>query len=244
MAWSRPDGRSPDAIRPVSFQREFTAYAPGSVLVKFGATHVLCTVTIAEGVPKFLADSGQGWLTAEYRMLPSATRDRHSRELYRLSGRTAEIQRLIGRSLRAAVDFAALGPRTLTVDADVLQADGGTRTAAITGAYVALHDACKLLQREGAIAAWPLLHPVAAISVGIVEGEAIADLCYEEDVRASVDCNVVMTGTGQFVEIQGTAEGDPFSRSELDRMVELANTTIPQLCQWQTEALAKTATTV
>lgn len=238
MTWSRPDGRSPDAIRPVSFQRGFTAYAPGSVLVKFGQTHVLCTAMVSEGVPKFLADSGQGWLTAEYRILPGATRDRHKREFPRVSGRTAEIQRLIGRSLRAAVDFTALGPFTIAIDADVLQADGGTRTAAITGAYVALHDACKHLQQSGAISAWPLLHQIAAVSVGILEGEAIADLCYVEDVKASVDCNVVMTATGEFVEIQGTAEGQPFKPAQLDRMVAIAEQAIEKLCQLQTQALA------
>ncbi|MEO1133709.1 MAG: ribonuclease PH [Cyanobacteria bacterium J06639_1] len=237
MSWSRPDGRSPDAIRPVSFQRGFTAYAPGSVLVKFGHTHVLCTATASTGVPRFLADSGQGWLTAEYRMLPSATRDRHKREFPRISGRTAEIQRLIGRSLRAALDFEVLGELTIAIDADVLQADGGTRTAAITGAYVALHDACKHLQREGAIAAWPLRHQIAAISVGIVDGDAIADLCYEEDVKASVDCNVIMTAAGEYVEIQGTAEGEPFSPAQLDSMTALAGNAIAHLCQLQTQAL-------
>jgi ribonuclease PH len=237
MVWQRPDLRPPEVIRPVTFLRQFTKFAPGSVLVKFGDTQVLCTATVKEDVPRFLQDTEQGWLTAEYRLLPSSTLDRYSRELYRLSGRTAEIQRLLGRSLRAALDFDKLGPRTISIDADVLQADGSTRTAAITGSYVALYDACQWLLQQGLVATNPLVRQVAAVSVGIVEDTAIADLCYAEDVQASVDMNVVMTQTGEYVELQGTAEGPPFTSEQLDGMLAIARSAIQTLCQFQTEAL-------
>lgn len=237
MSLTRPDGRPPEALRPVSFQRHFTKYAPGSVLVKFGDTHVLCTATIEEDVPRFLKDTGQGWLTAEYRLLPGSTHTRHPRELTKLSGRTAEIQRLIGRSLRSALDFTALGPRTLTIDADVLQADGGTRTAAITGGFVALHDALHWLKTQDRIQTLPLIHQIAAVSVGIVQATEILDLNYPEDTQASVDMNVVMTNTGDFIEIQGTAESHPFSPRQLQTLLELAQQGIQKLMILQQQAL-------
>lgn len=237
MTLIRPDGRPPEAIRAISFERNFTKYAPGSVLVKFGDTHVLCTASIEEEVPRFLKDSGQGWLTAEYRLLPSSTHQRQPREIARISGRTAEIQRLIGRSLRSAVDFEALGPRTVTIDADVLQADGGTRTAAITGGYIALYDALHWLQDQHQIPTLPLRHQVAAISVGIVNQVEICDLCYAEDAEASVDMNVVMTDQGEFIEIQGTAERQTFSPQQLQVMLERAQQGIQELLQLQRQAL-------
>ena len=239
MNWSRADSRSYSEIRSVTFQRHFTKFSAGSVLVKFGDTHVLCTASISEEVPRFLKDTGKGWLTAEYRLLPSSTQERQQRELYRLSGRTAEIQRLIGRSLRAAVDFEKLGPRTITIDADVLQADGGTRTAAITGGFVALQDACQTLVKEGLLAESPITHQVAAVSVGIVNDTAIADLCYVEDFAAEVDLNVVMTGTGDYIEIQGTAESQPFGAAKLSELLEVATSGIATLCQLQQAALAE-----
>ncbi|MEL7084572.1 MAG: ribonuclease PH [Cyanobacteria bacterium J06597_1] len=238
MSWSREDGRSFGDIRPVTFQRQFTKFSAGSVLVKFGDTHVLCTASVSEDVPRFLKDTGKGWLTAEYRLLPSSTQERQRRELYRLSGRTAEIQRLIGRSLRAAIDFEALGPRTITIDADVLQADGGTRTAAITGGFVALLDACNALIEQGLLSTSPITHQVAAVSVGVVNDTAIADLCYVEDFAADVDLNVVMTGTGEYIEIQGTAESQPFGSSQLTEMLALASSGIGRLCQLQQAALS------
>ncbi|MEM8715183.1 MAG: ribonuclease PH [Cyanobacteria bacterium P01_G01_bin.4] len=238
MSWSREDGRSFGDIRPVTFQRQFTKFSAGSVLVKFGDTHVLCTASVSEDVPRFLKDTGKGWLTAEYRLLPSSTQERQRRELYRLSGRTAEIQRLIGRSLRAAIDFEALGPRTITIDADVLQADGGTRTAAITGGFVALQDACNALIEQGLLSTSPITHQVAAVSVGVVNDTAIADLCYVEDFAADVDLNVVMTGTGEYIEIQGTAESQPFGSSQLTEMLALASSGIGRLCQLQQAALS------
>ena len=238
MSWSRADGRPYSGLRPVSFQRKFTKFSAGSVLVQFGDTKVLCTASIADEVPKFLQDTGKGWLTAEYRLLPSSTQERKRRELYKLSGRTAEIQRLIGRSLRAAIDFEKLGPRTITIDADVLQADGGTRTAAITGGYVALQDACQALVEEGLLLESPILHQVAALSVGIVNDTAIADLCYVEDSAAEVDLNVVMTATGDYIEIQGTAETQPFHPTKLAQMLELANSGMESLFHLQRSALA------
>ncbi|MEM9535156.1 MAG: ribonuclease PH [Cyanobacteria bacterium P01_A01_bin.3] len=238
MSWSREDGRSFGDIRPVTFQRQFTKFSAGSVLVKFGDTHVLCTASVSEDVPRFLKDTGKGWLTAEYRLLPSSTQERQRRELYRLSGRTAEIQRLIGRSLRAAIDFEALGPRTIMIDADVLQADGGTRTAAITGGFVALQDACNALIEQGLLSTSPITHQVAAVSVGVVNDTAIADLCYVEDFAADVDLNVVMTGTGEYIEIQGTAESQPFGSSQLTEMLALASSGIGRLCQLQQAALS------
>ena len=233
----RHDGRLPHQLRPISFQRHYTRYAPGSVMVTFGETQVLCTATIAEEVPRFLVGSGKGWLTAEYRMLPSATQERQARELMKVSGRTAEIQRLIGRSLRAVLDFEALGSRSITVDADVLQADGGTRTAAITGSYVALWDALQWLQQQGLISTWPLKHQVAAVSVGILDQTALLDLCYAEDSVASVDLNLVATESGDFVEIQGTAEQDPFSPAQLEAMLTLGQAGIQELLGLQRQAL-------
>ncbi|NJK62180.1 MAG: ribonuclease PH [Synechococcaceae cyanobacterium SM2_3_1] len=237
MVWQRPDGRPPEALRPISFQRAYTKVAPGSVLTRFGETTVLCTASVTEEVPRFLQGTGQGWLTAEYRMLPSSTRPRQQRETLKLSGRTAEIQRLIGRSLRCSLDLKQLGPRTITVDADVLQADGGTRTAAITGGYLALVDAVSWLKTEMGLEHPLLLKQVAAVSVGMVHAQAVTDLCYEEDVQASVDLNVVMTESGTYVEIQGTAEQDPFSPIQLSQMLTLADQSIQQLLRLQTQAL-------
>ncbi len=237
MSATRLDGRAPADLRPVTFLRHYTKFAPGSVLVKFGDTHVLCTASVAEDVPPFLRGSNRGWLTAEYRLLPGSTPQRHPRELGKLSGRTAEIQRLVGRSLRAALDFERLGPRTITVDADVIQADGGTRTAAITGAYVALCDAVQFLMSQDLIHESPLVRQIAAVSVGIVESTTLADLCYAEDTQASVDMNIVMTDSGDFIEIQGTAEQQPFSPAQLHTMLELATSGIQSLFQLQTRSL-------
>lgn len=229
MAWQRPDGRQADELRPVSFELDFTRFAAGSVLARCGDTQVLCTVSIEEGVPPFLRDSGRGWLTAEYRMLPGATPERQRRELMKLSGRTQEIQRLIGRSLRSTLDFEVLGERTILVDADVLQADAGTRTTAITGGYVALQHALNKLVERGILLKSPLINRVAAISVGIVEGEACLDLKYEEDVAAAVDCNVVLNGKLDIIEIQGTAEVGSFSRSQMNQLLDLAEKGIQEL---------------
>jgi len=237
MPWQRPDGRQLDQLRPVSFERQFTRFAPGSVLTKCGDTQVLCTVTIRPGVPKFLEGSGQGWLTAEYRMLPGATPQRQEREFFKLSGRTQEIQRLIGRSLRAALDLPALGERTLLVDADVLQADAGTRTTAITGGFVAVVDALNSLVQAGELLQIPVHHPVAAVSVGLLEGESVLDLNYLEDVAATVDLNVVLTGNLELLEVQGTAETGVFSRSQLNQMLDLAERGVQQLVAVQQEAL-------
>jgi ribonuclease PH len=238
MAWQRPDSRAPDELRPFKFERHFTQYAAGSVLAHCGNTRVLCTATVSEGVPKFLKDSGQGWLTAEYRMLPGATQTRNSREFMKLSGRTQEIQRLIGRSLRAALDMAALGERTITIDADVLQADGGTRTTAITGAYVALADAIAHLMQTGQLSTSPIRHQIAAISVGLLEGEAFLDLNYPEDFAADIDFNVVLNEKLEFIEIQGTAEAGSFTRAQLNAMLDYAEKGIGQVMQLQTAALA------
>ena len=236
----RPSGRTPEQLRAVRFTRRFTRHAEGSVLVEFGDTRVLCTATIENGVPGFLRNSGQGWITAEYGMLPRATHTRSPREAARgkQSGRTQEIQRLIGRSLRAVVDMKALGERTITLDCDVLQADGGTRTAAITGSYVALVDAVATLIKRRDLAASPLHGQVAAVSVGIVGGSAVLDLDYAEDSEAETDMNVVMNGGGGFVEVQGTAEGHAFRRNELDQLLNLAATGIGQLVALQQQALA------
>jgi ribonuclease PH len=238
MGWVRPDGRQPDQLRPVQFQRNFTRYAAGSVLAQCGDTKVLCTVSVQPGVPRFLMDSGQGWLTAEYRMLPGATQERQSREFMRLSGRTQEIQRLIGRSLRAALDMELLGERTLLVDADVLQADAGTRTTAITGGFVALSDAIASLIRAGELERSPIRHQIAAISVGLLEGEAFLDLNYPEDVAASVDFNVVMNEALELIEVQGTAEEGSFNRRQMDQMIDLAERGIADLMTYQRKALA------
>ncbi|MCH7789247.1 MAG: ribonuclease PH [Acidobacteria bacterium] len=215
----RPDGRAVDELRPMSFQRDFTEMAAGSVLVSFGRTRVLCTASVDEDVPRWMRGTGEGWVTAEYSMLPGSSTERIRR---RVSGRDQEIQRLIGRSLRSICDMKALGERQVTVDCDVLQADGGTRTASICGGYVALHDAVTRMVLGGSIPEIPLIDELAAISVGIIEGEARLDLPYVEDSTAEVDMNVVMTGSGDLVEIQGTAEGAPFSRSQLDELVDLA----------------------
>lgn len=238
MSPQRSGGRSPNQLRPVAFQRHFTRFAPGSVLTTCGQTQVLCTVTIRPGVPRFLEGSGQGWLTAEYRMLPGATPQRHERELMKLSGRTQEIQRLIGRSLRAALDLQALGERTLTVDADVLQADAGTRTTAITGGFVALVDAVNSLITAGEITTSPIRHHVAAVSVGLLDGVPLLDLDYPEDVAASVDCNVVLTEHLDILEVQGTAESGVFNRQQLGQMLDLAEVGIQSLITAQRQALA------
>ena len=239
MSTPRHDGRAPDAMRPVRFTRSFTRYAEGSVLVEFGHTRVLCTATIEEGVPGFLRGKGQGWVTAEYGMLPRATHTRGAREAAKgkQSGRTQEIQRLIGRSLRAALDMAALGERTVTLDCDVLQADGGTRTAAITGGWVALADACARLTREKGIAD-PIHGQVAAVSVGIVGGRPVLDLDYVEDSAAETDMNVVMNSGGGFIEVQGTAEGHAMRRDELDALLDLAHQGTAELFAAQRAALA------
>jgi len=242
MSWQRPDGRSPDQLRPVQFQRNFTKYSAGSVLACCGDTQVICTVSVQSGVPRWLADSGQGWLTAEYRMMPGATPDRQSRETFKLSGRTQEIQRLIGRSLRAAVDLRGLGERTLTIDADVLQADAGTRTTAITGCYVALVDALQSLVAAGELTTLPIASPVAAVSVGLIEGAAYLDLNYPEDVAADVDFNVVMNGEGNLIEVQGTAESGSYSRSQLNALLDLAEKGIGELMAAQAAALADSNT--
>jgi ribonuclease PH len=229
MTWQRPDGRQPNQLRPISFERQFTKFAAGSVLTRCGDTQVLCTISVEEGVPKFLQGSGQGWLTAEYRMLPGATPQRQPREWAKLSGRTQEIQRLIGRSLRSTLDFARLGERTLLVDADVLQADAGTRTASITGGFVALKEAVQTLIEQGVLEQSPLIHEVAAVSVGLLEDEVFLDLKYEEDVAATVDFNVVLNETLEIVEIQGTAEDGSFSRQQMNRILDVAEIGIKQL---------------
>ena len=240
MAWQRPDGRQATQLRPVSFQRHFTRFAAGSVLATCGGTQVLCTATIQPKVPRFLEGKGQGWLTAEYRMLPSATQERQEREFMRLSGRTQEIQRLIGRSLRSTLDFAALGERTVIIDADVLQADAGTRTTAITGGFVALQEALNQLIDRGELERSPLIHQVAAISIGLIHGEAFLDLNYEEDVTADIDFNVVMNEKLEMIELQGTAEAQSFSRTQLNQMLDLAEHGIQQLLELQRQAIAPT----
>ncbi len=236
---TRPGGRAADQLRPIRFTRDFTRYAEGSVLVEFGNTRVLCTASVEESVPGFLRGKGQGWVTAEYGMLPRATHTRSAREAARgkQTGRTQEIQRLIGRSLRAVVDMRALGERTVTVDCDVLQADGGTRTAAITGSFVALADAIESLRRRGALSESPLHGQVAAVSVGIVGGVPVLDLEYAEDSVAETDMNVVMNNGGAFIEVQGTAEGHAFRRHELDVLLNLAAGGISELCALQLQAL-------
>jgi ribonuclease PH len=236
----RADGRQPDELRPITFVRDFTEQAAGSVLVSFGGTRVLCTASIDESVPRWMKGKGKGWVTAEYSMLPGASAERIGREAAKgkQSGRTQEIQRLIGRSLRSVCDMSVLGERQVIVDCDVLQADGGTRTAAICGGYVALHDAFGRLVQNGRITANPLTDSCGAISVGIVGGTALLDLPYEEDSRAGVDMNVVMTGAGQFIEVQGTAEGKSFSRDELDSLLGLAEVGIAEIGRLQTELLA------
>jgi ribonuclease PH len=236
---SRPDGRGPADLRPVNYQADYLEWAEGSVLLEMGKTKVLCAASYEARVPPWLSGGGKGWVTAEYSMLPRATSERTAREASRgkLSGRTQEIQRLIGRSLRAVVRFDRLGERTIWVDCDVLQADGGTRTAAITGGYIALARAVRRLSERGEIPDDVLGGSVAAVSAGVVDGERLLDLSYDEDSRAEVDFNVVMTAAGQLVEVQGTAEGEPFSREDLDEMVSLAAVGIGHLTEIQREAV-------
>ncbi len=240
MSYSRTQGRAADALRPVVITRGWTRHAEGSVLIEFGHTRVLCTASVEDRVPPHKKGSGEGWVTAEYGMLPRSTHTRSDREAARgkQSGRTQEIQRLIGRSLRAVFDLARLGERTLTFDCDVLQADGGTRTAAITGAFVAAHDAVSWLLARGAIAQSPILDHVAAVSVGLLDGTPLLDLEYVEDSACDTDMNVVMTGAGGFVELQGTAEGAPFTRAQMDALVALATRGIGELVALQQRALA------
>jgi ribonuclease PH len=235
----RPDGRAPDELRPFSFERDFTAYAHGSVLVTFGDTKVLCTAMLDEDVPRWMRNSGKGWVTAEYAMLPGSSPERIRRETKGPKGRTQEIQRLIGRALRSVVDMRALGERQILIDCDVLQADGGTRTASISGAYLALHDCLSRMVQAGMLTSVPLFDELAAISVGVIDGEARLDLPYVEDSTAETDMNVVMTGKGLFVEVQGTAEGAPFSRAELDSLLELAEGGIRTIHEAQRDYVAE-----
>ena len=240
---ARNDGREVSALREIKFTRGWLDHAEGSVLVEFGKTRVLCVASFSPGVPRWLKDSGTGWVTSEYAMLPRATHTRSDRESVKgkLGGRTQEISRLVGRSLRAIVNMKELGENTIVSDCDVLQADGGTRTAAITGAYVALADAIKWAKSQGHIkeTANPLRDSVAAVSVGIIDGVAMLDLCYEEDVRAGTDMNVVVAGDGRFIEVQGTAEGEPFDRVLLDQLLDLAVSGCKELSQLQRDVLAK-----
>ena len=240
MSHPRSGGRADDVLRPVSLQRRYTCHAEGSVLASFGRTQVLCTASVEEKVPPHKRGSGQGWVTAEYGMLPRATHTRGDREAARgkQSGRTQEIQRLIGRSLRSVFDLSELGERSILIDCDVLQADGGTRTAAITGAFVAAHDAVSWLLGQGLIERSPIRDFVAAVSVGVVQGRPLLDLDYEEDSGCDTDMNVVMTASGGFVEVQGTAEGHPFARSEMDAMLALAAKGVAELIEAQRRALA------
>lgn len=239
--FTRADGRATNELRPVRITRGFTSNPAGSVLVEFGNTRVMCTASVQEGVPRFKKDSGEGWLTAEYAMLPASTHERMPRESMKgkVKGRTQEISRLVGRALRAAVDLKELGENTVNIDCDVLQADGGTRTAAITGAYVALADALAVLQARGVVPGQPLRAPVAAVSVGIIDGVPCLDLPYEEDSRADVDMNVAMTAEGRFVEIQGTGENAEFTRAELNTLLDLAEGGLRELIEAQRAALAQ-----
>ena len=235
----RPDGRNPGDLRPIRFERGFTSRAPGSVLATFGETRVLCTAMAVEGVPPFLQGKGRGWLTAEYSMLPSSTEQRKSRDRAGVpDGRSIEIQRLISRSLRGVLDFAKMTERTIWIDCDVLQADGGTRTAAISGAWVALHDLLIHMDQKRVLRAWPLESQLAAVSVGVVDQAAVCDLSYAEDRRAETDMNLVMTGEGKFIEVQGSAEGAPFDRGELDAMLEMGAAAIRRIFELQKAALA------
>ncbi|NEA20888.1 ribonuclease PH [Actinomadura bangladeshensis] len=238
---ARPDDRASDQLRPVRIQRGWLDHAEGSVLVEFGRTRVLCAASVQDSVPRWRRDSGLGWVTAEYAMLPRATNTRNDRESIkgRVGGRTHEISRLIGRSIRACLDMKALGENTVQLDCDVLQADGGTRTAAITGAYVALADAVGWMRERKLLKGDPLITSVSAVSVGVVDGEARLDLCYEEDSAAGTDMNVVCTGDGRFVEVQGTAEGAPFDRAELDALLDLAAGGCADLTRLQKEALGR-----
>ena len=237
----RPDGRQPNQMRPVTITRDFLRHAEGSVLIEVGETKVVCAASVEDRVPPFLRDTGQGWVTAEYGMLPRATKTRTTRDATsgRPNGRTFEIQRLVGRSLRGVTDLTVLGPRTIWIDCDVIQADGGTRTTAITGAYIALADALHYLRKNGLIPSLPLKDFLAATSVGVVDGQVVLDLCYAEDSVAEVDMNVVMTGAGKYVEVQGTAEDAPFDRSQLDAMIAVASTGIQDLVALQRRLLAE-----
>lgn len=237
----RKDGRKNDEMRPVKITRNYLKTAEGSVLIEVGDTRVICTASIEERVPPFLKDTGRGWITAEYGMLPRSTSTRSMREATtgRIGGRTQEIQRLIGRSLRSVVDLALIGERTIYIDCDVIQADGGTRTASITGGFVALYDAMRFAVQNGIIERNPIKNMVSAISVGIVEGEPMLDLCYEEDYKAEVDMNVVMTADGRFIEIQGTAEGEPFARETLHNLLSLAEKGIKELFKIQKEVIGE-----
>ena len=237
MSYERPDNRALDQIRTTKITPNISPYAEGSALIEVGGTKVICTATVEDRVPMFLRNKGLGWVTAEYAMLPRATNTRTQREIQRPSGRTQEIQRLIGRSLRAIVDTKKLGERQIFIDCDVIQADGGTRCASITGAYVALSLACQKLMKQGTLKVSPILSEVAAISVGVVDGTSILDLCYAEDSTAEVDMNIVCTGAGRFIEIQGTAERDPFTREQMNEMLALAETGINQLFTIQRYAL-------
>ena len=239
MTTTREDGRRLDELRPLAFVRDFTTMAMGSVLVSFGETKVLCTASVDEDVPRWMRGKGEGWVTAEYSMLPGSSPERVRRPRTGPNGRSQEIQRLIGRSLRAVTDLKALGEVSIDIDCDVLQADGGTRTASICGAYVALHDACSRLVQAGLMEADPLVTECAAISVGIVDGMPMLDLPYREDVAADVDFNVVMTGTGNLIEVQGTAEGEPFSREQLDQILDLAAKGISEINEAQRAVLAQ-----
>jgi len=238
---TRSDGRVADDLRPYRFTRGWLDHAEGSCLVECGRTRVLVAASVTEGVPRWRKGSGLGWVTSEYDMLPRATDTRSDRDSRkgRVNGRAQEISRLIGRSLRAIIDYRALGENTIVVDADVLQADGGTRTASITGAYIALSDATAWMRRQGLLVGEPLLGSVAAVSVGVLNGEPLLDLCYEEDARAQVDMNIVATGDGRLIEVQGTAEGDPFDRSMLDRLLDLGQAGCARLTAMQQEALAQ-----
>ena len=239
-ATPRVDGRQLGDLREIRFDRQFTNSTPGSVQVSFGDTRVLCTAMVTDGVPSFLQGKGRGWLTAEYSMLPSSTKQRKSRDRGKVDGRSVEIQRLIGRSMRAIIDFSLLGERTIWIDCDVLQADGGTRTASISGAYVALFDLLKNLSDKRKLRSWPLTTQLGSVSVGVVKGEAVVDLCYLEDRDADVDMNLVMTGNGEFVEIQGSAEGATFSRQLLDTMLERGEAGIRRIFELQQAALEST----
>ncbi len=234
----RHDGREPAQMRPIRFERGFTKSAPGSVLASFGDTRVLCTATYTDGVPPWMQGKGRGWLTAEYAMLPSSTDRRKARDRAgRIDGRSVEIQRLIGRCLRGVMDFTKMTERTIWIDCDVVQADGGTRTASISGAFVALHDLLTHMDRRRILRAWPLNTPLGAVSVGIVKGEVVCDLDYREDSKAEVDMNIVMTGDGEFVEVQGSAEGAPFSRDQMNQMFDYSEAGIREIFAAQKSAL-------
>jgi ribonuclease PH len=235
----RSDGRKADELRKVKITRKYIKTAEGSVLIEMGGTRVICTATVESSVPPFLKGRGTGWVTAEYAMLPRSSQQRISRERSKVGGRTHEIQRLIGRSLRSVVDMQTLGERTVLIDCDVIQADGGTRTASITGAYIALVEALRAVKKEGLIGTVPVTDHLAAVSVGIVAGKPMLDLCYSEDSSAEVDMNLVMTGSGKIVEVQGTAEGEPFTRSQLGRLLVLGEKGIQTLIKRQKEILAK-----